>query len=129
MTIQVQFWDLVLLLLAFFAFVAGVLKWMFMQHEAGDRERYQAQEKARGDNQTRWNGIFDELDRQMVDHGERIARMEATTEKSPTHEDLAALHRRIDAVAGAINGLQGEFKGASHTLQLIHTYLMNGGKT
>ncbi|MCK9987411.1 MAG: hypothetical protein AzoDbin1_03883 [Azoarcus sp.] len=129
MTIQVQFWDLVLLLIAFLAFVGTMLKLFFFQHERGDRERYEAQEKARGENQARWNGMFDELDKQMVDHGERIARMEATTEKSPTHEDLAALHRRIDAVAGAINGLQGEFKGASHTLQLIHTYLMNGGKT
>ncbi|MCK9987616.1 MAG: hypothetical protein AzoDbin1_04088 [Azoarcus sp.] len=129
MTIQVQFWDLVMLLLAFLAFVGGMLKLFFAQHERGDRERYKSQESARAENQTRWNSLFDEFDKQLADHGQRIARMEATTEKSPTHEDLAALHRRIDAVAGAINGLQGEFKGASHTLQLIHTYLMNGGKT
>lgn len=143
MTIQIDLWQFITwgvgLLIVFLGFVGGMLKWSFMQHEQGDRERYAAQAKAnqeryetqertRAEASKRWAVQFDEIDRRLDNHAERVTRIEATTANSPTHDDLAALHKRIDKVASAIDGLQGEFKGASHTLQLIHSYLLKGDK-
>lgn len=60
--------------------------------------------------------------------GSRLTAMEKDLQHAPTHEDLKRLHSRIDDVAGGIEGLKGEFRGTNHTLNLIHAYLLNGGK-
>lgn len=59
---------------------------------------------------------------------ERLTQVERDLQHAPTHDDLKRLHSRIDDVAGAVRGLDGKFEGANHTLQLIHAYLLNGGK-
>ena len=57
-------------------------------------------------------------------HGQRIAKLEARIDKSPTHDDLANLHEKINEVSGQMKELRGEFSGARNTLQLIHETLM-----
>jgi hypothetical protein len=78
------------------------------------------------------NSRIGELERDMeakLDaHADRLARVEQDLRHAPTHDDLKRLHARIDDLAGGIRGLEGEFKGANHTLQLIHSYLLHGGK-
>lgn len=132
MTVQVEFWQLLTflaaLLLAFFGAAAAVAKLVLGQNEKRLDERFATLEASRAESQKHWNEQFAGIDHELQDHGERIARMEAAAEKSPTHDDLSGLRRRIDEVAGLINGLQGEFKGANHTLGLIHAFLLSGGK-
>lgn len=65
-----------------------------------------------------------DMDHRMDNHADRLARVEKDLQHAPTHDDLKRLHGRIDDVAGAIKGLEGEFKGANHTLHLIHSYLL-----
>lgn len=65
-----------------------------------------------------------DIDKKSDDHGERIAKLEARVEKAPTHDDLAKLHEKINEVSACVNRLEGEFIGASRTLQLIHETLM-----
>lgn len=156
--VQVELWALLTfgvgLLIAFFGGVAGIAKFILMQMDKRLDERFKAQEKARDEEQVRrseqfsgiegqltkqeaaresnkqhWDLRFSDLDRLVADHRERIGRLEATAEASPTHEHLSDLHERINGIADDVSGLSGEFKGARHTLELIHSFLLNGGKT
>ena len=65
-----------------------------------------------------------DIDDKSDDHSERIAKLEARIEKSPTHDDLFRFQEKINEVSKCVNRLEGEFIGASKTLQLIHETLM-----
>lgn len=86
------------------------------------------QEQAREAGKKHWDDQFAEFDRVLSDHRERIGRLEAAAEAAPSHEHLADLHERINGIAEDVSSLSGEFKGAKHTLELIHSFLLNGGK-
>lgn len=58
----------------------------------------------------------------------RLTAVERDLKHGPTHDDLKRLHSRIDALAGGVRELAGEFKGANHTLHLIHAYMLKGGQ-
>lgn len=157
MTVQVDLWALLTfgagLLVVFFGGVAGIAKFILKQMDKRLDERFQAQEKARDAEQVRraeqftgiesqltrqeqareagkkhWDDRFSDLDRLVADHRERIGKLEAMVDKGPTHEDLADLHERITDLGQSVSTLAGEFKGANHTLELIHSFLLNGGK-
>lgn len=57
-----EFWQLVLLLLAFFGFVAGAGKMLVNQFELRLDERFQAQEKSRVEAQQHWDTKFSGLE-------------------------------------------------------------------
>lgn len=78
--------------------------------------------------QTRLDGMRSDMDHRLDNHADRLSRVEKDLQHAPSHEDLKRIHARMDEIAGAVSGLQGEFKGANNTLHLIHSYLMNGGK-
>lgn len=64
------------------------------------------------------------IDRQ----NQRLTAVERDLKNGPTHDDLKRLHQRIDALAGGVRELAGEFKGANATLHLIHAYMLKGSK-
>jgi chromosome segregation ATPase len=157
MTVQIELWALLTffagLLLSFLAGVFGIARFILGQMDKRLDERFQtqqdarkeelqrrseqfntiegqlrAQEQAREAGKKHWDAQFAEIDRQLSDHRERIGRLEAVAESSPTHDDLGDLHERINAMAQDVSNLTGEFKGANRTLELIHAFLMNGGK-
>jgi hypothetical protein len=76
----------------------------------------------------RIDGMRIDMDHRLDTHADRLGRVEKDVEHAPNHEDLKRIHARMDEVATAVTGLQGEFKGANQTLHLIHSYLMTGGK-
>ena len=61
-------------------------------------------------------------------HGERLARLEHAIESSPSHDDLGAIHERINHVASGVNHISGEFAGVRHLLNTIHQHLLSGSK-
>lgn len=65
-----------------------------------------------------------DIDEKLDSHVERIAKIEARAEKAPTHKDMAEIHEKINQVSACVNRLEGEFSGATRTLQLIHETLM-----
>lgn len=67
-----------------------------------------------------------EMDHHLDSHADRLTRVESDLKHAPTDEDIKRLHARIDDMAGDVKELGGEFKGAKHTLQLIHQYLLQG---
>lgn len=60
MTVQVEFWQLVTLLVAFFGFVAGVGKLLLTQIDKRLDERFTAQEVVRKAAQAVWQKAFDD---------------------------------------------------------------------
>lgn len=68
--------------------------------------------------------LEDDIDEKLDSHVERIAKIEARAEKAPTHKDMAEIHEKINQVSACVNRLEGEFSGATRTLQLIHETLM-----
>lgn len=65
-----------------------------------------------------------EIDKKIDSHSERLARVEALTEKAPTHEDLARVYEKVNQVSACVNRLEGEFAGVSRVVNLIHETLM-----
>lgn len=76
----------------------------------------------------RLDGMRTDMDHRLDSHADRLGRVEKDLEHAPNHDDLKRIHARMDEVAAAVTGLQGEFKGANNTLHLIHTYLLTGGQ-
>jgi chromosome segregation ATPase len=158
MILEVGLWDFVTvavtLLLAFLGGVAGVARYSLAQMDKRLDQRFEAQEEARKKEMQRvdeqlgslsgqiakqerareagkqhWDDQFAEIDRRLSDHRERISRLEVAADAAPSHEHLADLHERINGIAEDVSSLSGEFKGAKHTLELIHSFLLNGGKS
>lgn len=65
-----------------------------------------------------------DIDRKIDSHSERIARIEALTEKAPTHDDLAKVYNKVNQVSDCVSRLEGEFAGVSRVVNLIHETLM-----
>ena len=158
MILEVGLWDFVTLavtlLLAFLGGLAGLARYTLAQMDKRLDERFKAQEdarklelqrvdkqlgtlssqfaqqeEAREAGKRHWDDQFAEIDRRLSDHRERIRCLEVAAESAPSHEHLADLHERINGIAEDMSSLSGEFKGAKHTLELIHSFLLNGGKS
>lgn len=77
MTVQVDFWQLVGLLLTFFGAVAAAGKLMFAQYDRRQDERHSSSEKARTQAQQHWDSRFQQLEtlaRQETGHWQRVER-------------------------------------------------------
>lgn len=60
-----------------------------------------------------------DLDEKLNTQGERIAKLEATSEKAPSHNDIAKVYESLNTLAATVNQLVGENRGQSDTLKLI----------
>lgn len=58
----------------------------------------------------------------------RISKIEGHIANAPDHDDLADIHTKINQVSDCVSRLEGEFSNANKTLDLIHEFLMKGGK-
>lgn len=57
-----------------------------------------------------------------------MEKIQATTEAAPTHNDLARVYEAIKKTDENLNRLIGESNEQSKVLNLIHTFLLTGGK-
>lgn len=144
MTIQVEFWHLVGLLIGFFGFVFAAARLLGGQIDRRLEERFKAQDKARADDMQRYKDLLDahsdeearradqgrEVDRsfdayrraqetRVVDISDRVARVEQALSNVVNHNDLAKLHERINGVGREMSTVAGEMKGMNDTLRLI----------
>lgn len=69
-----------------------------------------------------------DFDARIDVHASRLAKVEARAENSPTHDDLAGIHEKINRVDTSISALSGEFAGVRNLLNTIHQHLLTGGK-
>lgn len=118
MTLQVDFWQLVGLLLAFFGVVAGFFKLLMTQQQKLLDERFAAQEKARDETRRHWDTQFAALQKAAHDetaqwqHVEReLLRLKADLpEKYVLREDFVKnqtiIEGKLDRLALKIENLQ-----------------------
>lgn len=70
MTVQMELWQLIVLLMAFFGAVWAFGRALLAQIEKRLGERYESQEQARKESQQRWNDEF----RKIEKHGQQVER-------------------------------------------------------
>ncbi len=108
MKIEVEFWQLVGLLVSFFTFVFAVSKLMYAQlqnkHTAitDDLERVENQTKDR-----------------MGQHAERLTKLEASVERMPSHNDLAKLYEQVNAQGRQLSRIDGQLEQINANVRLV----------
>lgn len=124
MTIAVEFWQLVMLLVAFLAFVAASGKVLLAQIDKRLDERFAAQEVTRVESQRHWNAQFAALEQAGRDEASQWQRVDRDLlqlrAELPLHyvrrEDYirgqTVIEAKLDAVAAKIENLQ--LKGSRH---------------
>jgi len=63
--------------------------------------------------------LEEDIDDKFDIYGERIAKLEATSENAPDHTDISKVYDSINQLAATVNQLVGENRGQSDTLKLI----------
>jgi len=72
------------------------------------------------------NARIDTVEGTLQSHGEQLAHLEAKAEGAPTHDDLSALHEKVNKVGEGVKELAGEFRGVRNLLSTIHEHLLRG---
>lgn len=68
-----------------------------------------------------------ETGRTLVGLIQRIAMLETSSERAPSHADLAKVYESINGLASTVNQLVGENRGQSDTLRLILNQITEKG--
>lgn len=133
--LQIEIWQLVGALAAIVVTFATMI-WAFGKMLAGQFKdsldaRFATQDELRKQRELamdeRFRRMEEDLEGKAPHYNERISYLEANAKKSPTHNDLAELHEKINGVSNDISNLTGEFSGVRNLLQTLHNYLLNGG--
>lgn len=137
MTVQLELWQLITILLAFFGCVAGFAKLVLAQIDKRLDERFQAQEKAREESakglrktiddhlleekaqSARIGAIEEKTNTDLQEIGERLAGVESAIEHGFGRGDVESIYVRINSVAEDLAGLKGEFRGVADQLRLL----------
>lgn len=61
----------------------------------------------------------------IIEH--RLAQLETDVRHLPDHEDLSAIHEKVNVVAGTMGEVRGELAAINRTLSLINEHLLNHG--
>ncbi|MDR1995120.1 hypothetical protein [Azonexus sp.] len=63
--------------------------------------------------------LDDDIGGKLDSHIQRITKLETSSEKAPSHADLAKVYTSINELASTVNQLVGENRVQSNTLRLI----------
>lgn len=58
--------------------------------------------------------------------GERVNKVEIQIKHLPDHDDIGALHDKINGVNSTVSTISGQLNAVHHTLSLINEHLING---
>ncbi len=134
--LQIEIWQLVGSLAAIVVTFATMI-WAFGKMLAGQFKdsldaRFATQDELRKQREhamdERFRRMEEDLEGKAPHYNERISYLEANAKKSPTHDDLAGLHEKINGVSNEISELTGAFSGVKTLLETLHRHLLNGGK-
>jgi predicted nucleic acid-binding Zn-ribbon protein len=134
--LQIEIWQLVGALAAIVVTFATMI-WAFgkllaKQFKDSLDARFATQDELRKQREqtmdARFKRMEEDLEGKAPHYNERISYLEANAKKSPTHDDLAELHEKINGVSNDISELTGQFSGVRTLLETLHRYLLNGGK-
>ena len=93
--------------------------WLYLRY--GDRNK-QVDQKIEGVKDAINKGLTNarrENDLRADGLEQRLAKVEVQLANAPTHQDLAAIHEKLNETAGAMRELTGTVKGMNDTLKLM----------
>ena len=64
------------------------------------------------------------LDDRLDEHNDRLVSLERDMKHLPNIKDIGGVHHRVDQVAQAVKGVEGEMKQINNTMQLINQHLL-----
>lgn len=67
----------------------------------------------------RFEQMKDDLDNHRHEENRRLAAMEVSIARAPTHQDLSMLHEKMNGTSAVVNQMAGEVKGINENLRLI----------
>lgn len=76
----------------------------------------------------RIDDLEEDVDKRLDDQGNRLMRVETQVEHLPQIADLEKLYERVGRIDQRTSHIEGEFREARRTLNLIHEYLMTKDK-
>lgn len=134
--LQIEIWQLMgavaAIVVAFATMIWAFGKMLAAQFKASLDARFSTQDELRKQREKamdeRFQRMEEDLEGKAPHYNERISHLEANAKKSPTHDDLADLHEKINTVSNNISELSGQFSGVRTLLQTLHQYLLDGGK-
>lgn len=124
MTVQVEFWQLVTLLVGFLSFVLAAGKLLLSQIDRRLDERFCAMEKARKEDSKHWDERFAQLQQQVQRDAQNVAELERTLLRHQGDLPLQYVRRedyvrgqsvieaKLDAVYSKLEVVQ--MKGGNH---------------
>jgi len=59
---------------------------------------------------------------------DRVGKLEADVSHLPDHNDIGALHDKVNGVSNTVSTINGQLVAINHTLSLINEHLINGGR-
>lgn len=71
---------------------------------------------------------IDRVDARVTTHETRILLIEQSAQHTPNHEDIGAIHNRVDQVGQGVKQIEGQMTQINHTLHLIQQHLLENGK-
>lgn len=137
MTLSVDFWQLVGLLITFFGFVAGGAKILFNQIDRRLEQRFKAQDEARKHHEAEVSEKLKEIaeidhslnsyrrdtDGQIREFTDRVARIEEAAESAVTHDDLSKIHEKINTIGREVSELTGSVKSITDLVRSIDNHI------
>lgn len=103
-------WDAVQAILGIVNFVCVAIVFLWMRHVSA----HQVTE----DTLTAAKKVQDVI---IANHAERITRLEA----GPNHDDMAAIHEKLNEMNSAMQSMAGEFRGTKDLLATVHKHLLD----
>lgn len=80
-------------------------------------------------NRTKANkSAIDMVDARVGAIQERVTLLENDVRHLPDHDDLGAIHEKVNVIAAGMGQIQGELSALNRTLALINEHLLNGKK-
>jgi hypothetical protein len=137
MTLSVDFWQLVGLLITFFGFVAGGAKILFNQIDRRLEQRFKAQDEARKHHEAEVSEKLKEIgdiDRSLSEYRrgtdlriheftDRVARIEEAAESAVTHDDLSRIHEKINNIGREVSEMNGSVKSVTDLVRSIDNHI------
>jgi hypothetical protein len=71
---------------------------------------------------------IDRVDARVSRVQDRVTLLENDVRHLPDHDDLGAIHDKVNTVASGMSHIQGELHAINRTLNLINEHLLNGAK-
>jgi len=126
MTVSIDFWALVGFAASLIAAFVGMARWLASEYDRRQELRFsdfrlQVETADAGLSKALARHLEEEarVTLRIVDHGERLSRLEEAVRRMPSHDDFKRVYGRLDVLAEKTDRMQGQLPGITDTLRAI----------